>query len=58
MTRKHFEAIARTISSAVDASPSPLATNVIRNMAEALARDFASFNPLFDEARFLKACGL
>jgi hypothetical protein len=49
MTKKHFEAIAKTIKEQ-GANPNPW------EITEALAELFATFNPLFDSERFLDAC--
>lgn len=51
MTRQHFEAIAATIA-AFDTTPG-YRNMIARDMATTLAR----FNPHFNRARFLKACG-
>lgn len=52
MTRKHFEAIARTIRTLdLDAAE-------MRIVAIAMARTLATFNPAFNRGRFLKACGV
>lgn len=48
MTRKHFEAIARTLRE----------TNAPRLTIIAMASELAKFNPNFNGPRFLKACGL
>lgn len=51
MTKKHFEAIAAVLKDAKDA------TNGQSYIAGRLADYFASQNPRFDKARFLRACG-
>jgi hypothetical protein len=47
MTRKHFEAIAKTLNE----QRAPL------QLCAALAREFCDANPLFNTQRFLTACG-
>jgi hypothetical protein len=49
MTKKHFEAIAKTIK---EQGADPQAFQIV----EALAELFGTFNPLFDAERFLDAC--
>ena len=49
MTKKHFEAIAKTIKEQ-GADPNPW------EIIEALAELLGTFNPLFDSERFLDAC--
>jgi hypothetical protein len=52
MTKQHFEAFARKIrESDNDAQTKMFAALVVARTAE-------EFNPRFDMARFLKACGL
>ena len=47
MTRKHFEAIAKTLK----------ANNASLHLCADLAREFYVTNPLFNTQRFLTACG-
>ena len=47
MTKKHFEAIAKTLRD----------NKADKYVCEALAFDFGLFNPNFDRERFLTACG-
>ena len=51
MTKRHFIALAREISEIQDYAARCLA-------ADAVARAAAQFNPNFDRARFLAACGV
>lgn len=51
MTKKHFNAIARTIA----AVEMPAASRVA--LVDSLCVDFANANPLFDRERFVVACG-
>ena len=57
MTRKHFNTIANTIAIQYDAATTDEEAEVIRRMAQALARDFARFNCNFSPDRFMReAC--
>jgi hypothetical protein len=61
MTRRHFEAIARTIRlnlEEVTRHGSPGQVCTVEKMARDLADDFESFNPNFDAELFLTACGV
>ena len=61
MSQKHFIRIAATLAKLVSdykATNDGVATTVLDEVAHALASDFADFNPNFDRARFLRACGL
>lgn len=49
MTRKHFKAIAETISEIED-------TNERENVALRFARMLPQFNGMFDRQKFLEAC--
>jgi hypothetical protein len=57
MTRKHFEALARAVKEAAhrDDLTGPEAAAYI---AETLAMEVRAFNPNFNRARFLRACGV
>lgn len=64
MTRKHFEAIAKTIREEVDYwqnNPATYATKcalgALRQVVAGLAGDFARFNNAFDPIEFTSACG-
>jgi len=66
MTRKHFEAIARDIRRQVEAAdlvgrgpfePGQDRIRTLNRMAIELSHTFKGFNPNFDQARFLTACG-
>lgn len=50
MSRKHFQAMADAIRE--------LAPEARKAAAEAMAKVCKSFNPRFDESRFLQACGV
>ena len=50
MTKRHFEMIARVVSSITN-------VNNRRSVAEAFAAELAQENPRFDRRRFLDACG-
>jgi hypothetical protein len=69
MTRKHFNAIARALADV--AQRGQLAAEVLKDpearqvwqaahqfTAEVLAAELRAFNPNFDRARFLRACGV
>lgn len=64
MTKKDYEAIARTVRGsleAISATELPHTASVreaIKHTAVDLSRIFAADNPRFDRARFLKACGV
>lgn len=47
MTRKHFEAIAKALKE----------RKADLYICEAIAHECGVFNPAFDRAKFLKACG-
>jgi hypothetical protein len=51
MTKKHFQVIAAVIARGAGFEDSERT-----RIAEALADEFAKFNPLFDRSRFLTAC--
>lgn len=57
MTRKHFEAIARSIKAEKEAYTNARVVGAVRRLAEALADDFKMVNRNFDRDRFLLACG-
>ena len=54
MTRKHFQAIAKTFAEAHTLSETDPAT--LLRLASMLADTFGSFNPRFDRSRFIRAC--
>ncbi len=56
MSRKDYVAIAAIFKERA-ASEDDTTRFAIRELAIALAYDFGSKNPLFDEVRFMKACG-
>lgn len=59
MTKKHYVAIAAAIKSGEEARPvSATSASTQEQIAMACADYFASDNPRFDRARFLKACGV
>lgn len=65
MQKRHFELIAASISRSRmakgligNAKQRQAAQDGIRLVAIDLAASFAAANPLFDKARFMKACGL
>jgi len=58
MTRKHFEAIAKTVRDVAAVADTPEARAAVVLMAERLADDFAGFNSNFNRRRFLQACGM
>lgn len=66
MTKKHFEAIATVLQQSHDDAilfadnPAAKASSrrVVSMVARRLADTFKDFNPNFDKARFLKACGV
>lgn len=55
MSRKHFEALAAALSASAHRFDSEHDRVVA---AETVADTCAHFNPNFDRARFLKACGV
>jgi hypothetical protein len=56
MTRQHFIEIARQINA--QRGPGYNASETLDKLSEALAVSFAGFNPQFNRARFLDACGV
>lgn len=58
MTKKHFIAIAATIRNELSLAPSTEHEQAIEATAISLAATFWQFNPRFDRARFLAACGV
>lgn len=65
MTRMHFQAIAAVIREAYantstldNQSERDVAGQVVHEIAEGLSERFWKFNPAFDKARFLDACGV
>ncbi len=62
MTRKDFELIAATLKPAIQVHVGEYPTDITGSALRELARDFADAltrtNPLFDRARFLRACGV
>lgn len=55
MTKKHFIAIAKVIAEAMEGTAD---AEAVRQVALGLAQEFRGLNHLFDEARFLAACGV
>lgn len=58
MTKKHFIEIAKSIKIAYEHVHTADEKNAITYTTQLLCNDFARFNPLFDEDRFLTACGI
>lgn len=58
MTKKHFEAIAAQMKARVEECHGPSEIFLMISVCGDLAYTFASANPRFDRASFLKACGL
>lgn len=64
MTKKDFEAIARTIKDARDAMVMPghplpaQVTGIFDSVARDLAKVCATTNPRFNRSKFLSACGV
>ena len=58
MTRKHFEEIARRIRGQRGPNQGHTESEVLDKLAELLADSFEGFNPHFNRARFLDACGV
>jgi hypothetical protein len=54
MTRKHFIAIADDIGMALHEMGGDYETFVFDHLVPKLASDFASFNPHFDEIKFIE----
>jgi hypothetical protein len=54
MTRQHFVAVADAINDVGDANRGN--ADVLLQVAQGLAAQFATFNPNFDRARFIAAC--
>lgn len=57
MTKKHFEAIAKTIKMEL-AYTEEVNKPGVKQLAQCLAAQFREFNGAFDKDRFLKACGI
>jgi hypothetical protein len=59
MTKKTFVLVANAIHEVLDNfDDSQVARNVLTELSENLAVEFRRKNPLFDQQRFLRACGL
>jgi len=59
MSKKHFVQIAKTVKYNLDvAGDNPDAAQAVKDVAAGLANVCASFNPSFDRAQFLAACGV
>lgn len=58
MTRKHFEAIASDIRHSYENADGDAERFAVRSVAAKLSVTFSIFNPNFDRARFLAACGM
>jgi hypothetical protein len=59
VTRKHFEVIAAVINNYTGIPNQHVSPDaVLEQVARDLAREFKTFNPNFDRARFLAACGV
>lgn len=57
MTRKDFELIAAAIKRAVQSEPRVVA-DALGDLARDLAGELVKTNPAFNQARFLRACGV
>lgn len=57
MTRKHFIKVAAIIAGDYACSANDGERNRVKGIALSLSDMFAQENPLFDRARFLRACG-
>lgn len=55
MTKKHFEAIAKLLNQWAERNPD-IRWIIYKDLVEAMALYLKTQNPLFDEARFYKAC--
>lgn len=63
MTRKHFRAIADAVAEArrandYDTTEPTAGIDAVDDVARNLADSLRQFNPSFDRARFLEACGV
>lgn len=59
MTKKHFAAIARVINETRGGNPDSNAAQAALDLVSLrLAGELRMFNPAFDKARFLTACGM
>lgn len=62
MSRKHFEALAREIRTSLEEAKkdthNEAAAHAVACLAGRIARVCADHNPNFDDARFMKACGI
>ena len=58
MTRKDYVAIAAVIKAQADSDGNKGGHTITQNIALNIARVMAADNSRFDEARFLKACGV
>jgi hypothetical protein len=57
MTKKDYEAIAERIARLADKYQHDEGRNIIAEVVEDLAEEFAEENPRFDFYKFVKACG-
>ena len=58
MTRKDYEAIAERIARSVDKYQYDEGKNILAELVEDLAEEFAEENSRFNRDLFVKACGL
>ena len=58
MTKKHYEALARILSSQMCDAEMETCQHTVRLITRDIADYLATENPRFDRSRFLKACGL
>jgi hypothetical protein len=58
VTRKDYEAIAERIARSVDKYQYDEGKNILAELVEDLAEEFAEENPRFDYDKFVTACGL
>lgn len=57
MTKKHFEAVARTIHHNKNMCDNEAERNIVLDVALNLSATFSEINPRFNAKKFLTACG-